>query len=253
MSAAGGRWRRAGGLCWLEPLWPAPAGVRAAFTSRVGGVSRGAWAGLNLAGHVGDLPAAVRGNRQRLAEALRLPAEPRWLEQVHGDRVVAGCEEGPADGAWSDRPGEVCVVMTADCLPVLLCDRAGRQVAAVHAGWRGLAGGVLEAALRRFTVAPAGLLAWLGPCIGPEAFQVGGEVRDRFIAQAAEDAACFRPDGDRWRADLAGLARRRLVRLGVGGVFGGRWCTHADPGRFYSYRRDGVTGRMAALVWLEPA
>ena len=240
---------------WLEPEWPAPACVHAAITVRGGGVSAAPWDTLNLAMHVGDDPAAVAENRRRLADALHLPADPVWLNQVHGCRVAdagrepAGCE---ADAAFARGPGQVCGVLTADCLPVLVTDRAGRQVAAVHAGWRGLAAGVVEAALQSFPVPAAELLVWLGPAIGPRAFEVGADVRDAFVTPDAGAAACFVPARPgRWLADIYALARRRLSRAGAGFVGGGGYCTVSDAARFYSYRRDGVTGRMASLIWID--
>ncbi|QJD30016.1 peptidoglycan editing factor PgeF [Methylococcus geothermalis] len=235
---------------WIEPDWPAPPGVRAASTLRRGGTSVGAYAGLNLGAHVGDAPEAVAANRAFLRRRLDLPAEPAWLRQVHGsDAVEAGVEPEPAaDASYTRDVGVVCAVMTADCLPVLLCTRDGKGVAAVHAGWRGLAGGVIERAAD--ALGSGGLLAWLGPAIGPAAFEVGEEVRAAFLAQDAESDAAFRGgDNGRWFADIYLLARLRLRRLGIGDVHGGRWCTYSDENRFFSYRRDGVTGRMATLIW----
>lgn len=238
---------------WIEPDWPAPSGVRAAATTRLGGASLGPYASWNLGDHVGDDPAAVAANRRLLRERLGLPAEPLWLRQVHGCNVAqaGGCE---ADAAVAFAPGQVCAVLTADCLPLLFCDRSGTRVAAVHAGWRGLAAGVIEAAVARLGVAPGELLCWLGPAIGPDAFEVGDEVRQAFLAQGLAGAeAAFRasPSG-RWLADLYALARIRLRAVGVPGVWGGGLCTYADGERFFSYRRDGLTGRMASLVWIEP-
>lgn len=239
----------------VRPAWPAPTGVRAWTTTRRGGVSRGPYASWNLADHVGDAPVAVAQNRAILAAELRLPAAPRWLRQVHGCAVAAtdwqsGCS---ADAAFADRPGVVCAVLTADCLPLLLCNRAGSRVAAVHAGWRGLAAGVIERSLERFADAPEDVLAWLGPAIGPAAFEVGAEVLAAFCDQDAGAAVCFRNAArpGHWLADLYGLARRRLAAHGVRAVSGGELCTYADPQRFYSYRRDGETGRMATLIWLD--
>lgn len=252
----------------LRPDWPAPPWVRAAATTRAGGLSTGAYAGLNLADHVGDDPERVAENRARLRVALALPAEPLWLNQVHGCEVAQGSGVVPgctADAAVTRCPGVVCAVLTADCLPLLLCDRGGRVVAAAHAGWRGLAAGVIERTLGAMREAlgevprdapvdaPADLLAWLGPAIGPAAFEVGPEVRAAFLDTDPGAAAAFRSGaGDRWLADLFRLARARLERAGVAGVYGGGVCTYSDPERFYSYRRDGVTGRMASLIWLEP-
>ena len=238
---------------WLEPAWPAPPTVRALVTTRNGGVSEGPWASMNLGTHVGDAPEAVRRNRAILRE--HLPAEPCWLEQVHGvavaDAAQAGIAPLRADASVAHRPGAVCAVMTADCLPVLFCDRAGSVVAAAHAGWRGLAAGVLEAAVARMQVPPVTVMAWLGPAIGPSAFEVGDEVREAFMRADARAAAAFRPGeaAGKWMADLYRLAQLRLAVIGVDAVSGGGLCTVADA-RFYSYRRDGVSGRFASLVWL---
>ena len=238
------------------PDWPAPAGVRALVTIRSGGVSAAPYASLNLGDHVGDDPVAVAENRAVLRRAL--PAEPVWLNQVHGSGIVdADCVSGipAADGSVARKAGTVCAVLTADCLPVLLCDRSGTVVGAAHAGWRGLAGGVLEAAVKAMAVDPAEILAWLGPAIGPRAFEVGGEVRHVFMAQDTAAERAFLPQAlpstDKWLADIYLLARQRLARVGVTRVFGGDLCTFGDAGRFYSYRRDGVTGRMASLIWLD--
>lgn len=257
---------------WLRPDWPAPASVRALSTTRAGGVSRGVYGrdggepgGLNLGTHVGDDPAHVAENRARLAA--QLPAMPLWLEQVHGcavatvDHLATSDAVAPrADASVAVAPGDVCAIMTADCLPVLLCDAEGTVVGAAHAGWRGLCSGVIEATLSRMQAArgkpSSRWLAWLGPAIGPGSFEVGAEVRDAFLAQAraneheAVDAA-FRPGADgKYMADIYALARTRLARAGCTDVYGGDACTVSDPQRFYSYRRDGVTGRMASLVWL---
>lgn len=245
----------AAGVSWLTPDWPAPQGVHAASTTRAGGVSRAPYASLNLGAHVGDDPAAVAVNRVRLRQHLKLPDEPRWIGQVHGAAVVdavAAPEGCPADGAYSLRPGVVCAVLTADCLPLLLCARDATRVAAVHAGWRGLAVGVIEAAVDALGVPGEDILAWLGPAIGPRAFEVGDEVRQLFLRQdrAAEQAFQPSPAG-RWWADIYRLARQRLHGRDVHGVYGGGWCTYRDAGRFFSYRRDGVTGRMASLIWIE--
>jgi len=249
---------------WLRADWPAPPRVRALCTTRGlaegWGSSGGAYARLNLGTGVGDEAAAVAANRARLRRALGLPLEPAWLRQVHGARVVPARPGGgqEADGSWTARPGLACAVLMADCLPVLLCDRVGTRVAAVHAGWRGLAAGVLEAAVAALGLPGRELLAWLGPAIGPDAFEVGPEVRAAFLGRDPGAEACFRPHpegsrGDRWLADLPGLARRRLTVLGVTQVYGGRWCTWSEPERFYSHRRGGGrAGRQAALVWLEP-
>lgn len=236
----------------LIPDWPAPARVRALQTLRHGGCSQAPWDSFNLGDHVGDDPAHVATNRATLCA--HLPAEPLWLTQVHGIAAVnrENCPKSKeADAAFSREAGSVCVVMTADCLPVLFCDRAGTVVAAAHAGWRGLVGGVLESTIREMAVPAGELLAWLGPAIGPTAFEVGDEVRAAFVADDAGAAPAFAPHGPgKWLADIYELARRRLRRAGVEGIYGGDLCTVSDPGRFFSYRRDGVTGRQATLIWL---
>jgi polyphenol oxidase len=239
----------------LVPQWPAPATVHAAFTLRTGGVSTGRFASLNVGLHVGDAPEAVAENRRRVRVQLDLPQEPAWVEQVHGIDVYdadRGAPSAPqADAAIARRTGCICAVQVADCLPVLLAASDGAVVAAVHAGWRGLAAGVLEASVRRLCLDPERLLAWLGPAIGPAHFEVGEEVRAAFMAKDREAARAFtaNPRG-RWQCDLAALARQRLRRLGISAVFGGEWCTFADPQRFFSHRRDAACGRMAALIWL---
>ena len=240
---------------WIVPDWPAPARVRAVVTSRHGGVSRGAFSSMNPADHVGDVPAAVADNRYRLERRLQLPAAPLWLQQVHGTGVVdAAAASGTvqADAAYACQPGVVCAVLTADCLPLLLCDRAGRCVAAAHAGWRGLAAGVIEQTVAAMGLPGSELLAWLGPAIGPAAYRVGSEVRDTFVAHDPRAAEAFSevPD-DSWQVDLYQLARQRLADCGVLAVSGGDRCTFTEADRFYSYRRDGVTGRIASLIWLE--
>ncbi len=236
----------------LFPDWPAPASVRVCVTTRQGGVSLPPYATFNLGDHVGDDPAAVAENRRRLGDAFAI--QPAWLKQVHG-RVVAAADPAvvaEADASWTDQPGIACAVMTADCLPALFCDRAGTRVAAAHAGWRGLAGGVLEATLDRLALAPEEVLVWLGPAIGPKAFEVGLEVRDAFTAVHPEAARAF-VDGERpgkLLADIYELARIRLAARGVTAVYGGGWCTVSDE-RFFSYRRTPQGGRFASLVWLE--
>lgn len=237
----------------LTPDWPAPANVRACVTTRSGGVSAAPFDSLNLGDHVDDDPAAVAANRRRLVEALG--CRPAWLRQVHGIDVA---EADPAvvveaDGNWSATPGIACTAMTADCLPVLFCDRAGSRVAAAHAGWRGLAAGVLEATVQALGVPAQELLVWLGPAIGPAAFEVGGEVREAFVRQHAEAQAAFVPaaNAGKFMADIYRLARIRLAASGVTAVSGGGLCTYGDP-RFYSYRRGARTGRFASLIWLQP-
>lgn len=237
----------------IQPDWPAPARVKCLMTTREGGVSQAPWTCLNLGDHVGDDPLHVAANRARLRR--QLPAEPGWLRQVHSARVVElGREPNPeADASFTRESGQVCAVLTADCLPVLLCDRAGSVVAAAHAGWRGLAGGVLESTVAAMQVPPQGILAWLGAAIGPQAFEVGDEVREAFVAQYPQAAAAFvsQPTPGKWLADIYQLARIRLAHAGVQAIHGGGRCTFSEADSFFSYRRDGVTGRMAALIWLE--
>ena len=238
----------------IIPDWPAPASVRAFFTTREGGVSAAPYASLNLGTHVGDSAAAVAENRSRVGQGM--PADPVWLTQIHGVHVVDAANPATheADAAFARKPGAVCVVMVADCLPVLFCDRAGEVVAAAHAGWRGLADGVLEATIAAMQVPPSELLAWLGPAIGPAAFEVGPEVRERFVSDMPEAAACFVPGkGDRQLADIFVLARLRLARAGLAdaAISGGGVCTVSDAQRFFSYRRDGTTGRMGGFIWID--
>jgi YfiH family protein len=237
----------------MVPEWPAPPGVRAVQTLRTGGCSPAPWESFNLGDHVGDAPCRVAANRAELRAML--PGEPCWLRQVHGIRVVdAASVEGvpEADAAFTRQPGTVCAVMTADCLPVLFCDRSGSVVAAAHAGWRGLLAGVLEATVGAMDVPPGELLAWFGPAIGAQRFEVGDEVRAAFVARDPAGAAAFRAlDGGKWLADIYTLARQRLAAAGVAAVFGGGGCTVGDSARFFSYRRDGTTGRMATLIWLD--
>ena len=240
----------------LQFDWRLPRGVSAAFTTRRGGVSRAPWNSFNVASHVGDAAPDVAANRARLRTLLDLPAEPAWLNQVHGVDVSvldASAEAGmpvTADAAVTRAAGRVCVVMVADCLPVLMVSRDGSVIAAAHAGWRGLAAGVLERTIAAMGVEGAQLAAWLGPAISRRHFEVGDEVRAAFVDADSGAAAYFEQnDRGRWQADLAGLARRRLSGLGVTDLSGGEWCTHADDERFYSHRRDGKGGRMAALLW----
>jgi YfiH family protein len=241
------------GIGWLPGEFGAPAGVLAGTTTRAGGLSRGSLASFNLAAHVADDPAVVAANRARLRADLRLPAEPLWLRQVHGAAVVtheASLPEPEADAAVTFEPGRVLAVLTADCLPVALASRDGTRLGLAHAGWRGLAAGVLDRTVAALGVPASELLAWLGPAIGAEAFEVGAEVREAFVGGHAADAAAFTPnERGRWQADLYALARARLRRLGVTAVAGGGECTFRDAGRFYSHRRDPRGGRMATLLW----
>jgi len=240
---------------FLLPDWPAPASVRALQTTRNGGVSQAPYASFNLGLHTGDAPEAVRKNRAMLAA--NLPNEPVWLEQVHGTEVLSLSGErfsrAPgADAVVCRVPGQVCAIMTADCLPVLFCDLAGEVVAAAHAGWRGLAAGILENTVHAMETEPEKILVWLGPAIGREAFLVGSDVRDAFVAADSIASAAFFPTAtpEKYHADLYALARQRLNKAGVTRIFGGNYCTFSEPQRFFSYRRNGITGRMASLVWL---
>ena len=240
-------------LEFIRPDWSVPTRVQAVSTTRQGGVSEVPWDTFNLADHVADAPSAVNENRRRLVESLHLPAAPNWLQQLHGgsvavDRWAPACV---GDAAYTRRAGVVCAVLTADCLPLLICDRAGTQIAATHAGWRGLAAGVVEATLERFAGDRSNIQVWLGPAIGPAAFEVGDDVYMAFtMTDPAARGAFVKCGSKRWLADLYELARQRLRSAGVTRVSGGNWCTYADPKRFYSYRRDGKTGRMASLIWL---
>lgn len=236
----------------IIPDWPAPANVKALQTTRNGGASISPYASFNLGSHVGDNPLVVARNRMLLSSLC--PSEPVWLNQVHGTRVAdaghAGCLP-EADASVTTHPGAVCAVMTADCLPILLCDAKGTVVGAAHAGWRGLCDGVIEATVQAMNVPPRTLMAWLGPAIGPGKFEVGDEVRTAFVSKHAQASAAFVPSADgKWLADLYQLARLRLHALGISRVYGGDLCTCSDPERFYSYRRDGVTGRMGTIIWL---
>ncbi|MAZ69670.1 peptidoglycan editing factor PgeF [Porticoccus sp.] len=244
----------------ILPDWPAPHSVKAAVSTRRGGLSAAAWRSLNLAYHVGDNAQSVEQNWQLLGSLLRLPVAPQLLEQVHGTDVVHAQSDGiirRADACYSDQQAVVCTVMTADCLPILICDRAGGEVAAVHAGWRGLAGGVVANAISQFKNRPDQLLAWLGPAISQPHFEVGEDVYRAFLANTPGwgprqqlDACFLRTRTDRWQADIFSLARLALSASGITAIFGGGHCTFANPELFYSYRRDGQTGRMASLIWI---
>ena len=250
----------------IVPDWPAPRNVRALQTTRAGGVSGAPYASLNLGDHVGDVPLAVARNRMLLNGLL--PSEPVWMEQVHGKVVANACPEPSrradaascrpqADACIARHRAAVCVVMTADCLPILLCDRQGTVVGAAHAGWKGLAAGVIEATVSEMRVEGQQLMAWLGPAISQPAFEVGAEVRELFAADPASDAAfisCDKTHGraaQKFHADLYALARLRLDALGIKQIYGGGRCTYRESEKFFSYRRDGVTGRMGTFIWIE--
>ena len=240
---------------WITPDWPAPPNVRALATTRLGGYSEPPFDGLNLGSHVDDNPAAVEQNRRALREAAHLPAEPMWLQQVHGvDVWKGGATESPpvADASVSTTGGEICAILTADCLPVLLCDSRGTTVAAAHCGWRGLVGGVLATTVTAMSIPPSNVMAWLGPAIEASAFEVGAEVVEQFVARDRAHAAAFEPnDRGRWQADIYALARGELRALGVQKIYGGGFRTYEDSVRFFSYRREKRTGRMATLIWIE--
>lgn len=240
---------------FITPNWPSPANVKALQTTRVGGVSVVPYASLNLGAHVNDDGNTVAHNRQLLSPYL--PSEPVWVNQVHGIEVIdaakSGCLEN-ADASFTTKNNVVCVTMTADCLPVLLCDTDGTVVAAVHAGWRGLCDGVIESAVNKMPVQASHILAWLGPAIGPNAFEVGDDVREQFIQKGSQAALAFKPQGDKWLCDMYLIAKQRLNNLGVTQIYGGSinedFCTYTDEARFFSFRRDNVTGRMASMIWL---
>jgi polyphenol oxidase len=241
---------------FIKPDWPAPANVHAFQTTRVGGVSQAPYDSLNLGDHVKDNPQHVARNRQQLN--MIVPTEPVWLNQVHGIKVIdaasSGCLEN-ADGSFTKNIQVVCVTMTADCLPILMCNKAGTIVAAVHAGWRSLCDGVIEETFNKMAVNASELLAWLGPAIGPNAFEVGAEVRAQFVAKDLKAEGAFKAKGDKWLGNLYQIAQQRLNNLGVTQVYGGQqdntaWCTYTDKERFFSFRRDGDTGRMATMIWL---
>lgn len=233
----------------IRPVWGALEQIKVISTTRFGGVSQAPYDSLNLGDHVGDHPDAVALNRSRLLDEIGVQ-DAQWLTQVHGTECVEAQRDAlirEADASWTDQAGLACVIMTADCLPVVFTD--GHTVAAAHAGWRGLADGVLEITLAQFSGSE--VHAWLGPAIGPNAFEVGEEVRQQFCDHLAQSIDCFRPSENKgkWLADLYQLARLRLLRAGVQHISGGRYCTYSDPARFFSYRREQQTGRMATLIW----
>lgn len=238
---------------WLAPDWPAPANIHAATTLRTGGVSQGRYASLNSATHVGDDSDLVQQNRRIIREMLDLPAEPIWLDQIHSNRAVKAVKTvsiQQADASYTDEAGVVCAVMTADCLPLLACSTDGTQVAAIHAGWRGLLAGVIGNTVA--AMQQRNLLVWLGPAIGPDCFEVGAEVRDAFLDKSSAFNSAFKKqNNDKWLADIYQMARIELSGLGIDKVYGGTYCTVTEHERFYSYRRDTQTGRMATLIWRE--
>jgi YfiH family protein len=245
---------------WLVPEWPAPPNVRALSTWRLGGSSRDPYASLNLGDHVQDAPLAVATNRRTLKQAAGLPQEPSWLTQVHGIEVVdldtAGAAHRgdaalPGDAVVTGKPGSVCAILTADCLPVLLAASSGDGVGAAHAGWRGLCAGVIEATVAAMRSPPGEMLAWLGPAIGPGHFEIGPDVREALLRGDPGAEAAFQSNArGRFMADLFALARRRLASVGVERVYGGGECTYSQADKYFSHRRDGRTGRQATLIWL---
>lgn len=241
-------------LVTIQPSWSPLPGVHALTTTRLDGNSIGPYKGLNLARHVGDDPDHVRRNRQLLLENCALPSEPIWLQQVHGTEVHKlssnSTEINPeADAVWTQESGLVCAIMTADCLPILLSDTRGQKIAAIHAGWRGLLAGIIEKTLASMQADTNNSVAWLGPAIGPKAFEVGDEVYQAFCEKDPALSAAFTPKNGKWLMDIYAAARQILQVAAVESIFGGDYCTFADSVHFYSYRRSGVTGRMATLIW----
>jgi polyphenol oxidase len=238
---------------WLIPDWPAPGNIHAATTLRTGGVSTGAYASFNPALHVGDHKDHVTENRRKLKALLNLPSEPVWLNQIHSDSVINAATSDAlqqADASYSHEPGIVCTVMTADCLPLLVCASDGTSVAAIHAGWKGLLAGIVTKTIKTFP--KQNLLVWLGPAIGPDCFEVGSEVRDAFVDKSTVNINAFKEmNGGKWLADIYQLARNELMMTGIDKIYGGNFCTFTEQALFYSYRRDKETGRMASLIWRE--
>lgn len=240
---------------WLMPDWRIP-GVRAWCTTRAGHFSQPPYDGFNTASHVGDDPDSVAACRLALADYFHWQTRPQWLKQIHGIQVVEARDDGlerEGDAVYTGTPGQICTLHTADCLPVFFAAEDGSEVALAHAGWRGLAAGVLEATLEHFTSSPHLTRVWLGPAIGPSDFEVGDEVREAFLQEDAQSDSCFQPnERGRWQADLYGLARRRLALAGIIHISGGEHCTFNDQ-RFFSFRREPVTGRLLSMIWIDPA
>ncbi|MEQ4627130.1 purine nucleoside phosphorylase YfiH [Providencia manganoxydans] len=238
----------------IFPDWPQPSNISSCSTTRLGGVSLAPFDSLNLGDHVGDDPVLVSENRSLLQKLAGLPQQPLWLQQVHGTEVVClnngDWENTRADAVYTNQVGQVCTIMTADCLPVLFCSKDGQEVAAAHAGWRGLCDGVLENTAAQFSCPKSEIMAWLGPAIGPEKFEVGIEVKEAFIKQSTDLASGFVPYGEKYLADIYLLARKKLQAIGISSIYGGSFCTVSDKNRFFSYRREGKTGRMASLIWI---
>ncbi|MDF2867795.1 MAG: multi-copper polyphenol oxidoreductase, laccase [Gammaproteobacteria bacterium] len=242
--------------CYLKSKWPAPANILAYTTTRLGGNSQPPYDSFNLAEHVGDESATVQLNRQQLNRELALPSEPIWLNQIHSNICMEidkqSVSNSAADATYTKQPGIICAVLTADCLPILVCNKAGNEVAAIHAGWRGLAAGIVQNTVNYFASPANELLAWLGPAIGPEVFEVGDEVRTQFMSLNPEAAMAFKPSiPGRWIANLYQLAAMILTKAGIAAVYGEPRCTYSNPELFFSYRRESITGRMASLIWFE--
>lgn len=240
---------------WIEANWPAPAHVHAGTTTRLGGTSSASYDSFNLAEHVGDDRHKVNANRELLRRYLQLPANPVWLRQAHGNHVInarTAARNTTADGSYTDTAGIVCAVLTADCLPLLLCDTRGMEIAAIHIGWRSFSSNIIRNALAVFSVPPSELMAWLGPCISSNHYEVGNDVRDPCLERSTLFDIAFTPVRDgHWRADLARLAKLELEEHGLDNIYGGEYCTFAEKSLFYSYRREGTTGRMASLIWMD--
>ena len=242
-------------VIWLPADWPVPENIHAGSTTRSGGISKSPYDSLNLAAHVGDDVKNVLHNRQLLINKLNLPAEPAWLEQVHGCRIIDPADatkKGQADGAYTRCANHVCVVLTADCLPLLICDRGGHETAAIHIGWRGYAKNIIAFAIKAFSQHPRNLLAWIGPCISAGYYEVGAEVREACMINNRESSDAFTPSRKgHWFADIQLLVRLQLRNCGLDNIFGGEYCTYRDRELFYSYRRDGITGRIASMIWMD--
>lgn len=238
-------------MTWIKPEWPVASNIHAAVTLRTGGLSAGAFESMNPALHVNDNAETVLKNRQIISQMLNLPSEPVWLEQIHSNRIICADKSLPleqADASYTDQAEVVCVVMTADCLPILLANRDGVEIAAIHAGWRGLLSGVISNSVARFNSGQ--VIAWLGPAIGPDRFEVGNEVKSAFITKSDKFKTAFKQiSQDKYLADIYQLAKMELAMLGINQVYGGGFCTVTDEQRFYSYRRNGETGRMATMIW----
>lgn len=239
---------------FIIPNWPTPNHIKAFTTTRLDGVSSSPYQSFNLAHHVGDALDNVMQNRERLKNKLKLPSEPIWLNQTHSNHVINLDHENTdkaADGSYTTQKNKICAILTGDCLPILLCDKTGSEIAAVHGGWRGLLAGVIESALKNFKNSPQNIYAWFGPAIGPQAFEVGNDVRDPFVAIDKNAAQAFKPlQQSKWLADIYLLAKQRLEKCGVTEIYGGDYCTYSDADKFFSHRRDKETGRMANLIWI---